>query len=530
MVGSYYTSLPNSLLVGGEIPSNSPADCTASTTMSSPISGNHIPQASGAVLLRCNECNMTFTNKSAFGAHIQSHTKQQNVAKSAVQMSPAIGTAQQTTGPTTSSDPYECDVCKKTFAVPARLVRHYRTHTGERPFGCDFCPKMFSVKENLQVHRRIHTKERPYKCDVCGRAFEHSGKLHRHKRIHTGERPHECNICGKTFIQSGQLVIHLRTHTGEKPYKCTVEGCGKGFTCSKQLKVHSRTHTGEKPYHCDICLRDFGYNHVLKLHRVQHYGSKCYKCTICDETFKNKKEMEAHIKGHANQIVDTVEAPVQTVVPSSMSPETDSSSCGSVTSNKENKIYKEDAPAYTYHRFDQQLGYSSGMNLLATAAVVSSSEKKISSPVCYDMEIESNDTIYNTEPTNYSPRSVERSMNMYEHLAVMRQAYQLIPQPVPEYHSNLEKSNDIIKRVEAALSVAEHSPTTFSVPSSSPERLSVTPPQISEMEQDILDLAAHKEMMSLPPRKRKMYLRDIESAPVINNVRLSSVIQFAKAS
>lgn len=37
---------------------------------------------------------------------------------------------------------------------------------------------------------------------------------------------------------------------------------------------------------------------------MQHYGAKCYKCTICDETFKSKKEMEAHIKGHANDIPD----------------------------------------------------------------------------------------------------------------------------------------------------------------------------------------------------------------------------------
>ncbi|EAA13888.4 AGAP009662-PA, partial [Anopheles gambiae str. PEST] len=266
---------------------------------------------------RCNQCNISFGSKSAHTSHMKSHAKQQQASEkltAAAKLGETTITASGGSGGGTGSpagpqpDPYQCDVCKKTFAVPARLVRHYRTHTGERPFECEFCHKMFSVKENLQVHRRIHTKERPYKCEICGRAFEHSGKLHRHMRIHTGERPHKCNVCGKTFIQSGQLVIHMRTHTGEKPYKCPVEGCGKGFTCSKQLKVHSRTHTGEKPYHCDICFRDFGYNHVLKLHRVQHYGAKCYKCTICDETFKSKKEMEAHIKGHANELPDDEEA------------------------------------------------------------------------------------------------------------------------------------------------------------------------------------------------------------------------------
>ncbi|XP_058815768.1 Krueppel homolog 1-like isoform X2 [Topomyia yanbarensis] len=271
---------------------------------------------------RCEQCNINFGSKSAHTSHMKSHAKQLQqlgMTEGGKLVSTKTVAAMAIQGTAASVDPYQCDVCKKTFAVPARLVRHYRTHTGERPFECDFCHKMFSVKENLQVHRRIHTKERPYKCEICDRAFEHSGKLHRHMRIHTGERPHKCSVCGKTFIQSGQLVIHMRTHTGEKPYKCPVEGCGKGFTCSKQLKVHSRTHTGEKPYHCDICFRDFGYNHVLKLHRVQHYGSKCYKCTICDETFKSKKEMEAHIKGHAKEAPEEEANDNKTVVNASLS-------------------------------------------------------------------------------------------------------------------------------------------------------------------------------------------------------------------
>lgn len=166
---------------------------------------------------RCEQCNINFGSKSAHTSHMKSHAKQQ-------QQQQPIGESKggasskglmNGQGQATPADPYQCDVCKKTFAVPARLVRHYRTHTGERPFECEFCHKMFSVKENLQVHRRIHTKERPYKCDICERAFEHSGKLHRHMRIHTGERPHKCSVCGKTFIQSGQLVIHMRTHTGK---------------------------------------------------------------------------------------------------------------------------------------------------------------------------------------------------------------------------------------------------------------------------------------------------------------------------
>ncbi|XP_022919249.1 Krueppel homolog 1 isoform X2 [Onthophagus taurus] len=386
-----------------------------------------------------------------------------------------------------SDDPYRCNICSKTFAVPARLTRHYRTHTGEKPFRCEFCDKSFSVKENLSVHRRIHTKERPYKCDVCSRAFEHSGKLHRHMRIHTGERPHKCSVCAKTFIQSGQLVIHMRTHTGEKPYVCGV--CQKGFTCSKQLKVHSRTHTGEKPYSCEICGKSFGYNHVLKLHQVAHYGEKVYKCTICNDTFNSKKCMEAHIKSHSENA-----APISP--PSSI--QSNESSCSS-SSDKENKdspphqtfpqepiSYDSDIRYYLYTRDRIPTPYfpnhpSSGVDLLAAAATVTERVHE-----------------------EYLRRSPPEVIRPY------------FPPPI-QYDPQLNHADDIRKRVEAALAVAEieeESMLALTPPSSNP----VSPaPSVSPDPE-----------LSLPPRKRsRMILKSMESEKETPPVRYSSVIHYA---
>ncbi|XP_063702118.1 Krueppel homolog 1-like isoform X1 [Culicoides brevitarsis] len=486
-----------------------------------------------AAKFKCDQCNMSFGSKSAHTSHMKSHAKA-SMNGGGIDMT-------KTVNPANGADQYQCDQCQKTFAVPARLIRHYRTHTGERPFECEFCHKMFSVKENLQVHRRIHTKERPYKCSVesCGRAFEHSGKLHRHMRIHTGERPHKCNICGKTFIQSGQLVIHNRTHTGEKPYKCPAEGCGKGFTCSKQLKVHSRTHTGEKPYRCDICDRDFGYNHVLKLHRVQHYGSKCYKCTICDETFKNKKEMEAHIKGHANDMPDAdddegammleTEKPLKKQV--SSPPPT--RQLPSPPRHEPKLLAKEEmihhpvpsaveSEQFYHHRYMQQ----------RLADVESSSQQQFSAMHPISMMLAAAKERENefrppsnapslSPPVSLSPNSNQMTAcsdltTTYEALSKLRNSNYYAPAAVPEYKPLLGSSDEVVKRLEAALATTEPETPPRSSSEESPERSSS--PEMADRDNN-----------TLPPRKRRLYFNtdnDSDGA----NLRMSSVIQFAKAT
>jgi uncharacterized Zn-finger protein len=85
----------------------------------------------------------------------------------------------------------------------------------DRLHECAYCGKKFKCRSALIRHMRTHTGERPYVCAICGAAFSTSGALTTHMRTHTGERPYVCAICGAAFVQSGALARHKRTHTGE---------------------------------------------------------------------------------------------------------------------------------------------------------------------------------------------------------------------------------------------------------------------------------------------------------------------------
>ncbi|GBM98385.1 Zinc finger protein 271 [Araneus ventricosus] len=111
---------------------------------------------------------------------------------------------------------FVCSRCRKGFGKKHHLVRHYRTHTGEKPFACDKCGKRFGDSSNLTIHRRTHTGEKPFACDKCEKSFGKSSNLVRHRRSHAGEKHYKCSICGKAFSQSSSRNYHYRNVHNKK--------------------------------------------------------------------------------------------------------------------------------------------------------------------------------------------------------------------------------------------------------------------------------------------------------------------------
>ncbi|KAG7469206.1 hypothetical protein MATL_G00126600 [Megalops atlanticus] len=136
----------------------------------------------------CLDCGKVFSCQSNFCVHLKLHKTME------------------------VSSNFKCEQCNKTFNSLQTWVAHRDIHR-RKPYWCLSCAKGFKDAKGLDRHLLGHNLKR-HKCDLCPKTFRVPAELRYHRNTHTGAKPYKCQLCMKTFSQLGNLITHRKKHVG----------------------------------------------------------------------------------------------------------------------------------------------------------------------------------------------------------------------------------------------------------------------------------------------------------------------------
>jgi len=137
------------------------------------------------------------------------------------------------------------------------------------------------------------------------------------KQVYAGKRPLKCPVCKKLFDTRKILDIHLKKrHTtsdqaelsslqqkakdrADKSYFCGQ--CAMAFSGLKELQNHVKGHAEEVSYKCSQCSKSLATANGLRKHILAHVGNRPFMCEKCAKSFPYESELVAHMRVHTGE-------------------------------------------------------------------------------------------------------------------------------------------------------------------------------------------------------------------------------------
>lgn len=202
--------------------------------------------------------------------------------------------------------------------------------TNLKEHSCDNCGIDFKSIHSFRRHNRLHHQNRSvFCCQMCNYTSGDKSTLIRHLRTHNGERPFQCSLCKYSFTTKANCERHIKKRHGrfnkdeiknsmelnKEAVKFQPDGSGHGDQ-NQRLDVETA---------CQICNVDLKFNRILRHHMRSvhnHIQDKPYTCKICNLGFSTKNNCCRHVMKRHHTDKDTIHE----IVIEKMSPSTDSGS------------------------------------------------------------------------------------------------------------------------------------------------------------------------------------------------------------
>ena len=152
----------------------------------------------------------------------------------------------------------------------------------KRKYGCRLCISWLESAQALKDHH-VQTHKIMY-CSDCNKAFNNQLSLTCHKYEHKS-RPFVCKTCGDDFPFESQYQTHLLTHSNRRRFACTFTDCSKYFKNKGDMNRHIKEHSSTWMTCPDCPEYKTKQKRNFESHRLKHSQIEKYWCERCGKGF-----------------------------------------------------------------------------------------------------------------------------------------------------------------------------------------------------------------------------------------------------